>query len=112
MELTRIQEIASGDRDFERELIEIFIASARNHLRALDSALRKRDFSLVEQEAHSLKGASANIGAERMKEIALEIEEVGSTGDLKPALEAFERLKSEFSRVCRCLQDYLKPKDS
>ena len=106
--LNRIQEIVCGDRDCERELIDTFLESNQEHFIVLDSALRSMDATVVEHEAHSIKGASGNMGAEQMEKLAKAIEDFGERGDLDSALEVFDSLKAEFERVRRYLEEYLK----
>jgi HPt (histidine-containing phosphotransfer) domain-containing protein len=72
----------------------------------LKEALDKRDAPSVLREAHTLKGASADVGGKALLETAFEIERAGEAGDLEtvkacmPELEAqFERLKEAMNRT-------------
>jgi len=58
-----VHEITGGDTEFERELIDTFVASGDKCLREILEALRTSDFDTVGKRAHALKGASANIHA-------------------------------------------------
>jgi len=106
-----LQEITEGNLHFERELIDAFISSSEQHLTTLAKALQERNVELFEREAHNMKGASANIGARRMREFACRLEQMGSRGELDPASEELARLDSAFKQVRRFLQDYLESRE-
>ena len=107
VQVQRLQEIADGDLDFERELIQAFVLDNERHIRSLESAISERNLELFEHVAHSMKGSSANMGANRMLEIAHLLEQLGPRGELSPANEMLDNLKTEFNQVCIFLEDYL-----
>jgi HPt (histidine-containing phosphotransfer) domain-containing protein len=51
----------------------------------LKEALDNGDALSVQRQAHTLKGASANIGAVALQEMAYQIEVAGEAGDLVKA---------------------------
>lgn len=50
-------------------------------------------------EAHSIKGGAANLAADDLSEIALELENIGRSGSLEHGTEALERLEEAFYRL-------------
>jgi len=82
IDLTNLRMIADGDEAFMRELIDIYAEDAVEQIKHLRKAVGVGDAPLVERYAHSLKGSSANIGAESMREIALAMEQRANGGDL------------------------------
>jgi HPt (histidine-containing phosphotransfer) domain-containing protein len=58
---------------------------------------------LLKREAHSMKGASANIGAGKLRNIYGNLEKLGVSGDLEPSDQLLTRLQSEFKRVSEFL---------
>jgi HPt (histidine-containing phosphotransfer) domain-containing protein len=66
--------VTGGDAEFERELIETFIASGDEHLAAIVAALAQGDFVTIGRRAHALKGASANLHARPLAETAAHLE--------------------------------------
>ncbi len=102
VDLAALHELTDGDTAFQRELIDVFIASGDTTLAALRDALRSEDLPAVRRYAHSLKGASANLRARALAARALVLEEAAAAGNLagcqhaSAALEADYRLTSEF----------------
>jgi PAS domain S-box-containing protein len=109
--LQRIQAIADGDLIFERELIEAFLSSTEEHLKALEAALDEGNGEEVERRAHTIKGSSANAGARGMQEIADRIEKIGSGESPAQGLELLPELTSEFERVRKFFEVYLESRD-
>lgn len=56
------------------EVVDLFLTDAQARLRELERALASGDVKLLERTAHSLKSASANVGALRFSKLCLEIE--------------------------------------
>lgn len=74
-----------GDEELAKEIIGDFMKDIPNNLNALKEALNKEDVLLIKKEAHLMKGASGNIGAVAMQEIAEQIEIAGKAEDLVKA---------------------------
>ena len=85
--INRIQETSGGDTEFERELIEMYLEDAGQHLENIKLRLGKQDFKAIRQSAHTLKGSSANIGALSLERVAFEIERAAMNDDT-PRLSA------------------------
>ena len=56
------------------ELVELFVEATTADLRGVLSAASKRDFQKVVELAHSIKGASINLGFSEISSLAKQIE--------------------------------------
>lgn len=74
-----------GDEDFAKEIVGDFLNQIPDNLFAVKKALNKKDLLLVQREAHIIKGASGNVGALALQEIAEQIEIAGEEKDLVKA---------------------------
>lgn len=63
-----------GDEELLQEIIDIFIEDAPRLFLALKQARVDRDQKTSERQAHSLKGASANVGAVALQGISMQAE--------------------------------------
>jgi two-component system sensor histidine kinase/response regulator len=93
-----------GDADLLSELSTMFLDDASSRLAALRDAVEEGDAQAVERIAHTLKGASGNMGATRMAAFCSELQDVGTSGDLGRAAELLGRLEEEFGRVRPALE--------
>ena len=65
----------------------------------LIEALKDGDAEQVGRHAHSIKGASANVCPEALRDVAHQIETAGREGDLGPALAQMTDLEVQFELV-------------
>jgi two-component system sensor histidine kinase/response regulator len=107
VQIAQIQEIADGDKAFERALIELFVSDNQERLKTLETLMANQDVEAIRREAHTIKGASASAGANGMREIAARLEEVDPRKELAQALRLLDELKAEFEEVQRFLFTYL-----
>ena len=70
-----------GDKEFLLTLLEVYREDLPDKLSAIRSGLDKGDLDAVQRAAHSLKGASATVGATAMREVAYAMETAARNGD-------------------------------
>lgn len=85
-----------GDTELMETLIEVFMADLPNQIQELERAIQEERLQDAVRHAHTIKGASANVSAERLRRLALRMEEALKAGDLNFAKENLERLQGEF----------------
>jgi HPt (histidine-containing phosphotransfer) domain-containing protein len=90
---------AGDDREFYRELLDLFLDDARQRLSRLETALSTGDLKEVTSTAHSIKGAAANLAAGRVRDIAYAIESRGRAGDGAGLAALTGDLAAELERV-------------
>ena len=88
-----------GDRDLLEELVQLFTQECPANMVAIRQAQDERDAHLLERLAHTLKGASANLGAQRVFASASELEAHALAEDWNHAGESIETLQTELSRL-------------
>jgi CheY-like chemotaxis protein len=82
--LDRFTSFTDGDGQLERELGSLYVATADLYLEEMRAALGGGGWS---RAAHSLKGASANIGATEMARLAAQAEKAPASPELLAALD-------------------------
>jgi two-component system sensor histidine kinase/response regulator len=88
------------ERALVRRLASSFLIRAPGYLGTLAAAVAAADPAAVDDQAHSFKGAAANIGATGIAEICQRLETLGSTGHLDPsAAEDLNLLRTELGHV-------------
>ncbi len=87
-----------GDEELCKEIVELFIKDTPKQITELKKALENKDASIVQRQAHSLKGASANASAISLKEVAFQIETAGEKGNLDIATSLLSKIEEEFKK--------------
>jgi len=67
-------EMADGDESFVRDLLKTYVAQAAEQFDAIQAAVAAADARAAARAAHSLAGASLNVGALRVATICRRIE--------------------------------------
>jgi HPt (histidine-containing phosphotransfer) domain-containing protein len=84
-----------GDRDLWNELLQLVTEEWPKNKAEMQSALDKADCTLFQRLAHSLRGASANLGALRLSRAACELEKLAKPDQMERARQQWEAVKSE-----------------
>jgi CheY-like chemotaxis protein/nitrogen-specific signal transduction histidine kinase/HPt (histidine-containing phosphotransfer) domain-containing protein len=79
--VARFREVTAGDAALARGLVETFGHSAGSCCADIESALGSGDFAGARRAAHTLAGASANMGAARLEAVAAAMEQAAARGD-------------------------------
>ncbi|MCJ7682968.1 MAG: Hpt domain-containing protein [Desulfobacteraceae bacterium] len=105
VDVKHLQEITGGDSEFEREITELFLKDTGEHLSELKKAIDEGNATALEMEAHTIKGAGLNIGANKLGEHALALEKKGRSGAFEDAQNMLTELEAEFQRVKDFLEE-------
>lgn len=92
------------DREFLKELLDIYAEDLAARVAGLRGALARGDLKAVEQLGHAIKGSSANLSLPPLRDRAAAIELAGRAGDPAKALTNLDGLEKEFLR----LRDHLR----
>ncbi|MEI6213534.1 MAG: response regulator [Desulfuromonadales bacterium] len=87
-----------GREDMLPRFLTKFANNSVTYLEALRQAIESADFEQVRIQAHTIKGASANIAAGRMRATAFALESLAREGKRDGMTELFERLEAEFQK--------------
>ena len=84
-----------GDTELLQMILEVFQNSCTEQLSKLEKAIAAADCKSAYREAHSIKGAAANVSAKRISAIAAELERQMSESDIEDAPKLSEMLREE-----------------
>lgn len=86
-------------------LLDTFEAEGRRLLRDLQNAMAKRNYALFRELIHALKGNGANVGALRLAQVCLDMENIGSVDLNREGPDLVARLQHAFSDAVRALRE-------
>ncbi|HEX7114617.1 MAG TPA: PAS domain-containing protein [Steroidobacter sp.] len=107
VDLARLNELTGGDAEFASELITTFTASGTQVLDEIAQALAAFDRPGLSRAAHKLKGASANVYADRLRGLCESLESQAAQVDQPRLHELIEQVRSEFARAVQFLKSEL-----
>jgi len=92
------------DDELARIVLAGFLEDIPLQIQALKDYLDAGDAHGAERQAHTIKGASANIGGEALLAIAFEMEKLGKSGHLSAVRERMDELELQFERLREVLE--------
>ncbi len=96
-----------GDADMAVGIIDGFLKDIPNQINSLKAYIECGSVVDAQKQAHTIKGAAANIGGEALRYIGLLMESAGNNGDLQSLADRLPELELEFDRLKKVLADSL-----
>ena len=93
-----------GDKEFLLELYEELNEQLNPTLEQIRSAVESHDYAQLRSIAHGMKGASSNLGADRLSNYFRQLEKLGNDQKVEGADEIVNKIKLTHSEML----DYLK----
>ena len=90
---------SEGDDGFLKEMIELFLADTPARFADMDAAMETGAQQEFVRAVHSIKGASANFGADDLHKMCAEVEQLGRAGQMNESGPKVLELHEEFERV-------------
>ena len=88
-----------GDFELAHVIIEGFLGDIPGQIAKLKGFVQSGDREAATRQAHTIKGASANIGAAALRQAACELEDRGQDDDMAGIAEGLPQLEAEFERL-------------
>jgi HPt (histidine-containing phosphotransfer) domain-containing protein len=95
------------DARLARSVADGFLDDIPTRIAALKASLDTEDVASAEHQAHTIKGASGSMGAERLRAIAADIEQAAKACDAKRGRAHIADLEREFTVLKETLQTEL-----
>jgi CheY-like chemotaxis protein/HPt (histidine-containing phosphotransfer) domain-containing protein len=103
----RFEALTTGDNQFARELIELYLSSSMQLLVELRDGCIAGDRTLLRKSAHKLKGASANISADRLAELSKTLEITAEQDAPGQVLQLLDAIEQAMIHTREAMQQYL-----
>jgi CheY-like chemotaxis protein/HPt (histidine-containing phosphotransfer) domain-containing protein len=94
-----------GDEELARAVTDGFLEDLPRQIAALRGYLKTDDAAAAERQAHTIKGASANVGGERLRVVAFAMEKAARSGDLRAAGESMAELEMQFDQLKELMEN-------
>lgn len=93
-DFTRLKKVSLGDEDFERDLLTSYITDMESKLQNLIELTDNQQIESLTDLAHTMKGASYSVGAQKIGDEAYAIELSGKNNDLESVKDRIEKLRT------------------
>jgi CheY-like chemotaxis protein len=99
LDLNHLIYICEGNREVMQKMLSQFVEDVPPRLQVMRKAIADHDFFVMRQNAHSLKGASATIGANYLEIGARTLEQHASDRDMSHSLDVVAELEGTFNQL-------------
>ncbi|MGC8492672.1 MAG: ATP-binding protein, partial [Syntrophobacteraceae bacterium] len=93
-----------GDAELAKKVLDAFLIDLPGQIRTLKQFITSGDCRGAELQAHSIKSACANVGGEKLRAVAMEMESAASTADLGAAAQMMAELSMEFDVLKKAIK--------
>lgn len=97
-DLDKALEIVDQDKEFLKELMDIFKSDYPQKLAAIYQAIKEQDFKTMNETAHGLKGSAGNLFLSKVYELALQLEKKGKEKNIEGTKEIYQELEEEMEK--------------
>ena len=99
-----VEERLMGDHELIAAVTDAFIEDMPRQFELLKKLLPTGDAAEAGRLLHAIKGAAANTGGERLREVAIGMEKLADCGDLKQVAATMAALEAEFQLLKETMQ--------
>lgn len=90
-----------------KEVLNVFLDSTPETLLKLEGAVESNTIATVQSQAHSLKGSSANVGANQLSMLSAELEQNAKNNHTDNMRALLQKIQTENTAVTQALKDYI-----
>ncbi|WP_029406602.1 Hpt domain-containing protein [Thiomicrorhabdus sp. Milos-T2] len=90
-----------------KEVLNIYLESTPETLLKLEDAVASKTLATVQSQAHSLKGSSANVGANNLSMLSAELEQNAKNNHTDNMSALLIKIQTENIAVAQALKDYI-----
>jgi HPt (histidine-containing phosphotransfer) domain-containing protein len=90
---------ARGEKNFAKEMLEVFLRHSESQLAELKDAFLTRNWQIVKNKAHSLKGSSGNIGITDLFQSFEQLEKEVARGDWLKLEKLIEKIGNRVADI-------------
>ena len=94
-----------GGDEFVRELVAIFLKNTPERIASALAGAGTGNMSQLLIASHSLKSSCANVGAQHMRQLAMEIEKIALNGNTAPLAGLLQQLDSAYQLARPALEN-------
>ena len=94
-----VLERIEGDLSFLEELLNLYFEDFSEKYGQLQKAIEQKNYDLIRELGHSLRGSSANLSLTFLQETSAHMEKAGKERNVETAKKALALLEQEFERL-------------
>lgn len=103
----RLRKVSAGDFDFEKDLLSSYLEDVNSKYTEIEKMTEQSDFKTIAALAHTIKGASYSVGAQKVGDEAFGIEVSAKSNDIMSINDRLPKLKFAIDETEKTLSEFL-----
>jgi HPt (histidine-containing phosphotransfer) domain-containing protein len=99
MDWVRAMEVVQGDQALLKDMVDAFIEECPRLIGQIHDAIQTSDCALLQRAAHTIKGSMRYFGAQKIFDLAFELETLGRQGSLEGIPDRLPELETALDRL-------------
>jgi CheY-like chemotaxis protein/HPt (histidine-containing phosphotransfer) domain-containing protein len=99
-----------GDEELAIKVVEAFMKDIPQQVEALRDSIEAHDAESALFQAHTIKGASANVGGQALHTVALELEKAARSGHWESITRRMCELETQLGRLRKAMNEFINHK--
>ena len=100
------------DSDLVTLVIETFLADMPLQIEQLQAHLESGDLPASMRHVHTIKGAASNVGGERLRKLAAQMEKSARAGELSAVIDRMVELRARFLQLQEAIKQEWRPEEN
>jgi len=98
--------LIGNDLEFFQEIVNDFLMTSQEDFSNIQKSIESQNFENTSNYAHKIKGGASQIGAERVMQTALAVEENGKQNDSEQIKNLLNKLQEELIQIKETVKHY------
>lgn len=107
LDFSVLEKMSLGDKDFQVELLNNYLQDVDERFNRLIGFIQSQNLPKITGEAHTIKGASYSLGANKVGDIAYNIELTGRQKDLENVGQWIDKLSDAIVETRKTIEKYI-----
>ncbi len=95
-----------GDKALIERIVDVFLEDIPRQIETLKDQIKGGDPESIQRQAHSIKGAAANVGGEALRCVAFEMEKTSGARDMEKVKSLLPQLEMGFEQLRQAMREY------
>ncbi len=104
--MNMLKEYAKGNPELVQDIVDSFAPEAKVLITSIEKAVSEENPDELQTSAHSLAGISGSIGANRLYQVARDVDNAIKTGQNQLAFNTAKHIKKHYEELVQLLDEF------
>ncbi len=92
-----------GDEAFLVDVLQDLLKECKDAWEDIENGIERGDYTMIMKAAHTIKGSSSYLFCEQLREVSLELQNLGREGQTEPSPSLMAKIERDFKKFKMCI---------